>query len=94
MYAKDNFGNTPFHRLAKHGRTEMISMFMNEGFDVNCRRCDGMTALHFAAEGSFLKTAEVLVSYGADPHIKSQDGRLPVDLAITDSMSQYLNSLI
>ena len=52
-----------------------------------------MTALHFASEGGYLKAAEVLISYGADPNIKSNDGRLPVDVASNDQMLRYLLSL-
>ena len=37
------------------------------------------TALHYAAKAGFLKTIEVLLEHGADPHDRDKHGRTPLD---------------
>jgi truncated hemoglobin YjbI len=37
------------------------------------------TALHYAARAGFLRTIEVLLEHGADPHARDRHGRTPLD---------------
>lgn len=51
-------------------------------FNVNAS-VQGFTALHYAALLNNIESLKVLMSYGADPHIKSVTGHRPIDL-VTD----------
>lgn len=64
---------------AANGRTEVVALLAELGFDVNARgrgdvpadgRCDWETALHQAALHGHLDAAQLLISLGADPNAR------------------------
>lgn len=54
---------------------------ISENFDPNSK-FQGFTALHYAALLNNIETIQVLIKYGADPHLKSVTGHKPIDLVI------------
>ncbi len=69
---------------------EYVRALLRYGASANDRRAgdpDGATgvralnatALHYAARAGFLRTIEVLLDHGADPHARDSQGRTPLD---------------
>uniref|UniRef100_A0A8C5PGH6 Sosondowah ankyrin repeat domain family member D n=1 Tax=Leptobrachium leishanense TaxID=445787 RepID=A0A8C5PGH6_9ANUR len=75
-------GYSMLHWIAKHGHHEDLINFMDfasaSGYplDVNCRASGGLTPLHIAAMQGHGMVIKMLVgAYGADVHIRDQNGR-------------------
>lgn len=49
--------------------------------DINDTVAEGGALLHYAADGNFIKAAEILIEAGADVNIKNSDGNIPFCLA-------------
>lgn len=59
---KDNDGDTPLHAAVRHGREEVVAMFLENGVNVNLKRNDGRTALHSAVQyGNYEKNLSFLM---------------------------------
>jgi len=54
----------------------------------------GTRALHEAIEGGNPRTAQVLLSYGADPLLHDYSGNMPVDLATERTMQLYFINIL
>lgn len=59
-------------------------MLLKNGANPNVRENRGFTPLHAAAENGDVEMIHALIFAGADLHAKSDDGRLPLDLAQTN----------
>lgn len=80
IFAKDGSGATAAAiALAKGG--DIFNAVFNAK-TVNQRSADGTSALHIAADGLLEEATRRLLDLGADPTIRSQAGRLPVDMAL------------
>ena len=55
---------------------------------------DGVTALHVAAEGGHLATVELLLSKGADPTVKDDEGRTALTQAIKGNYGEIATILV
>jgi ankyrin repeat protein len=80
---RDWAGDTPLHMVTRLGWNSAISILINEGAQVNLAGERGLTALHYAAYKNDMEGAAALLAKGADPHIKDEDGRSPIDWAIS-----------
>mgnify|MGYP001227610354 CR=1 FL=1 len=63
--------DTPLHRAAFWGYTEIVELLINNEVDVNAKDKYGCTPLHDAAEYSHLEIAEMLISKGATSPLAS-----------------------
>lgn len=61
------------HDAAQNGDIEAVKKFLSDGIDVNVRRGDGMTPLHWAALGGYKNMSELLIAKGADVNAKNED---------------------
>lgn len=66
---------------ASQGATRQVIQLLSGGLDINACNEDGATALHQAAFFNREEVVALLLSQGADPFIKDQRGRMPLDLA-------------
>ena len=65
-----------------YDRIEIVTFLLDEGYcDVN-DRFGSMTALMFAAQDSSKEMVELLLSYGADTKLVSEDGKTAYDYAV------------
>jgi ankyrin repeat protein len=60
----------------------VVMLLLRRGANINARGFKGHTALHECAFYNRPAMADLLLSRGADPNVKDDDGRTPADLAI------------
>jgi ankyrin repeat protein len=80
IFAKDSSGTTAAAIALAKGGDIFASVFNSR--NINQRSPDGTTALHIAADSLLEDAARKLLDLGADPALKNQAGRLPVDMAL------------
>jgi len=63
---------------------EMIILLFDAGANINARECDETrrTPLHYAVHWGYPGVVQLLLSCGADPHVKDRDGQTPLDIAL------------
>ncbi|KAG0131233.1 ankyrin repeat-containing domain protein [Tuber indicum] len=80
----------PF-KVAREARTpEKLQQCLNDGVDVDVQDSEGCTMLFFTCGFEYEEASKVLLEAGADPNIKDNYGRSPLDLAIKDSVRLLL----
>ena len=82
--AQDDDGRTPLHvGTGLVGKAECVRALLDssEEVKVDARSKDGSTPLHTAAAFGRAEVAEMLLTKGADPTLKRDDGKTPLDLA-------------
>jgi ankyrin repeat protein len=80
---RDWAGDTPLHIATRLGWVSAIPVLIEEGAQVNLAGERGLIALHYAAFKNDINSAAALLACGADPKIKDEDGRSPIDWAIS-----------
>ena len=76
----DKDGVTPLIRFAKQGmRCNCLRDLLKFGAAVNHMDAEGNTALHYAVRAMDLDSMKVLLTYGANPMFKNEDGETPYD---------------
>ena len=78
---------------AQHKDVETIRALLKAGVDVNAKRADGVTALHWAAHWDDGATADLLLRAGADVNAGEGQGVTPLILACenaSDAMAARL----
>lgn len=83
-------GSTPLFIAAQNGHTEMISLLLQHGADVNAAGCT-VSPLSMAVQGGYLETCRVLLKNGADPNIHECS---PLILAASDEYSDLVKLLL
>ena len=78
---RDPRGNTPLHWAAKHGRTDLIALYLQYTSAVDCLNSSHWTPLHEAAAGAHRATVQYLISRGADCSIKNLEGLTALEVA-------------
>ena len=73
--------DTPLHRAAFWGYTEIVELLINNEVDVNAKDKYGCTPLHDAAEYSHLEIAEMLINRAPDMNALDNNDDTPLDLA-------------
>jgi ankyrin repeat protein len=84
VYARDDAGNTPLHTAIQlHAGTEIISLLIEKGSDINSRNNIIQTPLHAAFEANNKAAVEILAQAGADIFAKNADGFSPLSIAFS-----------
>lgn len=81
MGQKENPENLIEHPMSKNMRDKLIEFLDVYPNEINNRDEDGLTLLHKEAIAGNLTSVEVLLSYGADKNIKSNQGENALDFA-------------
>jgi len=91
---KDNAGWYPLHEVSisdKENSLAIMNLLIKHGAIVDCQNKEGVTPLQEAVEnaldkGVFEKKVEVLLSAGADPDLKTENGKTAFDFAEGDQI--------
>ena len=78
--ARDNYGETPLHKVASRGRAATVNALIVAGAKIDARDGRGMTPLHGAALSRHESAIIVLLDAGADGTARTPRGRNPFDL--------------
>lgn len=74
-------------RVAKEAQTpERLQDCLDGGVDVNIRDSEGCTMLFFTCGFGYEEATKILLEAGADPEVKDNYGRSPLDLAVENSI--------
>ena len=73
---------TPLHFAVASGNSELVTLLLEHGADVNAKTTNGWTPLHSAVERRDLEMARLLLDAKADPDAKDTSGRTPLALAM------------
>lgn len=81
LAAKKHHGWTALIWAARNGRTEIVSLLLDSGANVNAITKDGFTALVHAIDNKHQETAHLLLERGADPNLVEDNCSPAVSLA-------------
>lgn len=85
---------TALHAAAYAGRTEAAGVLIDHGIAINQQGpVNGYTALHDAVWQNHGATVRVILAGGADPTIRSRDGKTPLELARSHGHSDLVDLL-
>ena len=65
---------SPLHLAAYYGHKDICLMLLEHGADINAQSFLGFTPLHYSTERNSFDVSELLITLGADPNIKNNDG--------------------
>ncbi|MBF0527980.1 MAG: ankyrin repeat domain-containing protein [Deltaproteobacteria bacterium] len=93
---RDSFGGTALHAAMFQKNTEIITLLIDHGFDVNAQGLsNGYTPLHDAVWADNLEAVKILLKHGARTDIKGKDNLTPYEKAVKDKkkeIAEYLSS--
>ena len=72
---------TPFYRAARGGSVRILQSLYDAGSDVNAPSWDNYTPLMEAVSWSNHDSLNLLLSWGADPHFRNDDGESALEIA-------------
>ena len=78
---------------ADKSNPDLLAAFLKARIDVNAADSSGQTALYYAVRDGRKDLAEMLLTAGADPNLRSHDGQTPLDLAKRQSASSGPDSI-
>jgi ankyrin repeat protein len=79
--ARNEMKVQPLHAAAAAKEIDIVRMLLERGADANARQQAGYTALMECARGGREDMVSLLLAHGADPALKSDDGKSASDLA-------------
>lgn len=74
-------GDTPLHKAALRGRTDLCELFIQNGARVNASDVLGNTPLHEAAREGYWESTQFLLKNGARPTVANKFGETAMSLA-------------
>ena len=77
MDNEDLQNNTILHLAAWNNDVKTVELCLDNGADVNTKKCDEATALHIAATRGNVEVAEVLITREAGVNLKDGDSKTP-----------------
>lgn len=83
---RDNENKTPLHWAAYDGNTEIASLLIQHGADVDAADEYGITPLMSACDGNYVETARLLIEHGAN--VNAVDGNMETVIDNVSSFSQ------
>ena len=81
---------TPLVHSSYTGHLEVARYLLEQGANRDKADNRGWTSLHNAACYGQLETAKLLMVYGADLNARTNDGRLPIDVALNEEIRQAI----
>ncbi|MBU0985530.1 MAG: ankyrin repeat domain-containing protein [candidate division Zixibacteria bacterium] len=94
LEAVDDGGYTPLHKAAYAGQTEIVTLLLGLGANINAASNSGSTPLHGAAYYGHLATVNCLVAAGADIDVLNSGGYSPLLSAMAAGQVEVARALI
>jgi len=89
--AMDGEAVTPLVLASYRGQTEVVKLLLERGADVNAReKRNGLSSLSHAVGRGDKELVSVLLAHGADPLLKSADGRTPLERAEANGATEIV----
>ena len=89
--AVDGEGVTPLILASYRGQTEAVKLLLERGASVNAReKRNGLSSLSHAVGRGDKELVSVLLAHGADPLLKSADGRTALERAEANGASEMV----
>jgi len=89
--AVDGEGVTPLILASYRGQTEVVKLLLERGAAVNAReKRNGLSSLSHAVGRGDQELVSVLLAHGADPVLKSADGRTPLERAEANGATEIV----
>jgi ankyrin repeat protein len=89
--AVDGEGVTPLVLASYRGQTEVVKLLLERGAAVNAReKRNGLSSLSHAVGRGDKELVRVLLAHGADPLLKSADGRTALERAEANDASEIV----
>ncbi|MEH6471287.1 MAG: ankyrin repeat domain-containing protein [Halopseudomonas sp.] len=92
--SRSDKGGHPIHLAAQSNQTELISLLLDRGADLDARDYFKRTPLHWAAEANRTDTCQQLLNAGANPNASDRIGKTPLMLSIGHSTAGVIEILI
>ena len=92
--ATNQEGNTPLHRAAIKGNTEIAKALIARGANVNATDLSEWTPLHWAVVKNHIEIIDSLITAGADINASCRVGFTPLYHAISDGKIEIVKKLI
>lgn len=86
-------GRRPLNWAALENNTEMISLLLKAGADINHVNLSGFTPLHHAAEANSIEAAELLIKRGALIHLKTKNKKTALQIAAINNHAKLVSIL-
>ena len=83
-------GHTPLIDASRMGHTDVVRYLLEQGVNRDKADDGGWTSLHYAAAHGRLEVAKLLMVYGADLNARNNDGKLPIECALTEEIKQAI----
>jgi len=88
--AKDN---TALHATMHHQQVDVARVLLERGAAVNAKQHGGYTSLHSAAQKGNKAMVELLLEFGADPSIQTNDGKTAKEIAEENGFPEIVKNL-
>ena len=89
MNKRDSDGHTPIHLALLMECPDKLSLFINEGFDINLANYYEVTPLHLAIELENLELLVTLLNENANTNPKNDLGMTPLHVVVSSSNLTY-----
>ena len=87
------YGRKAIHWCVLKGRYDSVKIILeNSKLEINPQDNDGKTPLHYASENNDQKMVELLLQYGADPSVRDEKSKLPLDYTNDANLKKLLGS--
>ncbi|HVW07468.1 MAG TPA: ankyrin repeat domain-containing protein [Bryobacteraceae bacterium] len=84
----------PMQNAISHHQTQVVSMLVTLGFNVNAPSADGDRPLNIAAAAGGAEIMKILLEHGADPNLPGATGYAPLHDAALHGDSEAINLLL
>jgi hypothetical protein len=92
--AKGRYGVTPLHTAARKGHTDILSLLLKHGADMEARVMSDETPLHQASMQGNVEAGRCLLDHGADINSRARSNMTPLFAAVRNGRVEFARMLL